>query len=182
MRLVKEWNIYNDMMSFCTYIFPFLAHQGGIFLSLHIKHFVKKLQRFSFTGRGKACKSNAGASIGASAPACTELHSAGIITNQWYGPCPWQEILANEIASVWLLYMFSVWLTRNLQIAVAEGHGGVICLRLFTLLKLTNVCCSWIYITDRADEIIWKRGLQNWRRPECGARGPESNFASRVSK
>ena len=30
-----------------------------------------------------------------------------------------------------------------------------------------------IYITDRADEIIWKRGLQNWRRSECEAQGPE---------
>ena len=39
-----------------------------------------------------------------------------------------------------------------------------------------------LYITDRADEIIWKRGLQNRRRSECEARGPESNFASRVSK
>ena len=31
-----------------------------------------------------------------------------------------------------------------------------------------------LYITDRADEIIWKRGLQNWRRSECFALGPPS--------
>ena len=52
-----------------------------------------------------------------------------------------------------------------------------VCFRFFVLPGQ-----SVIYITDRADEIIWKRGLQNWRRSECEARGPESNFASRVSK